>query len=277
MKKCDKAVTTGSIMTVNERKDYLNKIPWVIKHKEELKSLNKGNMFLKIKEMNSEVSLYPSSVAESEYVVVVHTTNNEVRNYMNNNKYVPDEFNQNYVLLIETFSEAVSLFIKLSREIRNLVQNNDKLDNKDIDRYSTDGIRLTVKEIKERVKEISDVGEGKSILNLKVNSDGYIIVSAPKIKYGCPLIRLIPKNKGIYYVDIIIDKNLDYRIKYDLEEYLRSSLGFVYSSGVYRLVSDRSFNSTFNKFRDIARDTIVFILNHEVFKLSTKKYGPKKR
>lgn len=278
MKKYDKAITIGAIMTVDERKDYLNKIPWVSKHKEELKSLGKGNMFLKIKEMNSEVSIYPSSEILSEYMVVVHTTDDRVRNYMNNNKYVSDEFNQNYMLLIPTFSEAVSLFIKLSRGIRSLESSDDVLDNEEIrDRYSTKGVRLTTKEIRERIKNISDIGKDKSILNLKVNTDGYVIASTPKIKYGCPLIRLIPRNYGKYYMDIIIDKNLDYRIKYDLEEYIRSSLGFESASGIYRMVSDESFNVTFNKFRDMARDVIVFILNHEVFKLSTKKYGPKKR
>lgn len=281
MKKLDKAITKNSIMTVDERKEYLNKIPWVSKRKEELKSLDKGNMFLKMKELNSEVSLYPSSEDNSKYTVLVHTVEDKVRKYMNGNKYIVDDFNQNYIISNYTFSEAVSLFIKLSREIKSLEESNssDKMpDNKEQkDRYSTKGIKLTIKEIKERIDKISDISGDKSVLHLYVNRDGYVVANSYNIRYGCPIIRLIPRDNGKYYLDIIIDRNLNYQIKYDLEEYVRESLGFNYNSGIYRLISDESFNITFNKFRDIAKDVIVFILNHEVFKNSTKKYGSKNK
>ncbi len=230
MKKLDKAITKNSIMTVDERKEYLNKIPWVSKHKEELKSLDKGNMFLKMKELNSEVSLYPSSEDNSKYTVLVHTVEDKVRKYMNGNKYIVDDFNQNYIISNYTFSEAVSLFIKLSREIKSLEESNssDKMpDNKEQkDRYSTKGIKLTIKEIKERIDKISDISGDKSVLHLYVNRDGYVVANSYNIRYGCPIIRLIPRNNGKYYLDIIIDRNLNYQIKYDLEEYIRESLGF---------------------------------------------------
>lgn len=268
----EKKSTTEDIeMSIQERSTYLRSIPWVKEHAEELKSIDKGNLFIKFKDYNTEFSLIPIYNNRKNYYVIVHTMNEKVRKFMDDKGYKPDEFKQNYYIEYRTFSSAVSGYISLVRNIRDSVlcvnEENDEKSIEQEDIYSKVGARLTIEEVKDRIDKIHT---GNSPVNFSVRRGAIVYATSYKVKYGSPTIRLIPKNIG-YDIDVFIDNNLNYLIRNDLIDYVKDTLGLKRTySGSFGEHCNDSFNVAYNKFRDIATDIIVFILSHRVFKESIK-------
>lgn len=257
----------NTIMDYRERSVYLSSIPWVKEHTNELKSVDKGNLFIKFKDYDTEFSLIPVYNDRTCYFVIVHTLNDKVKEYMDSKNYKSDQFGQNYFLKFKTFANAVSYYISLVRTIRDTVLCIDKESNEDKDKYSTAGTKLTVEEIKERIDQIH---VGNSPVDFSVRRGGVVYATSSKIKYGAPTIKLVPKSFG-YDLDIFVDRNLNSTIQYELIDYIKDTLGIKRSiNGSYVEQYNDSFNVAYNKFRDVATDVIVFILNHRIFKESVK-------
>lgn len=134
------------------------------------------------------------------------------------------------------------------------------------------GVNVPAEEIRQY---ISKIPIRNSIMS--VSDEGYLTSVSNNIKFGAPNIKL-GFNKSIngYRIGVVLNSNLNNIIEADLIEFMEDSLNLQHKSGnANGLVWNKDYpNIPFNKVYPIYRKIISavnsFILEHEIFKNSSK-------